>query len=387
MPAAFRCLRPGPVLASLVLVLAASFCVHAAAGKGGSSKTRQAQAQARLEAVKAQIARLTASQRATANRRDALNATLADQARRLDAAARAVRASDAAIADKRRQIDALDAKRKPLEKRLGTQRQALAHLLRAAYALGRGSDLRLLLGDDDIARIGRALVYSRYFQHDRIQRIKGLLQDLQQLTRIKDALASERKALKTERDDRQQRMQSLQAERDRQRALLATIQDRLRQQGRRIDQLKHNQRALNDLIARLRDVFADIPAALPDETPFARRRGRLPWPVHGTLRRSGEGVAIDARRGTAVRAVAHGRVAFANFLRGYGMLIIIDHGNGWMSLYGDNESLLHDVGDWVDTGQSIATTGIEADGHEGVYFGLRHKGKPVDPRPWLTRHP
>lgn len=387
MSAASRSLRPAPFLAGLMLILAAACGVRAAPGRHDADKTKQTQAQAKLKAVKAQIAQLTANQRETADRRDKLNATLAAEAGKLDAAARAVHESDTAIADKRKQIDALEARRAPLQKHLEDQRQALAQLLRAAYALGRGSDLRLLLGDDDIARIGRALVYSRYFQQDRIKRIKGLLQDLEQLRQIEDAIAREQKALETERDDRRQRMQSLQAERDRQRALLARTRDRLTRQGRQLEQLKRNQQALNDLIARLGDVFADIPKTLPDDTPFARRRGRLPWPVRGRLSASGEGVAIDAPRGTAVRAVAHGRVAFANFLRGYGMLIIVDHGHGWMSLYGDNESLLHGVGDWVNAGESIGTAGVEAGGHEGVYFGLRHKGKPVDPKPWLRRHP
>ncbi|KGI79000.1 hypothetical protein LF63_0101775 [Oleiagrimonas soli] len=351
------------------------------------AKQQQAQAKAKLDAVKKQIAQLTREQRDTSTRRDKLNAELARQADQLNAAARAVRESDAAIAAKHDALDKLDAQRKPLQAKLHAQRAALADLLRAAYALGHGSDLRLLLGDDDIARIGRALAYSRYFQRDRIERIRSLMQDLIKLQTLQQQIADEQQALQQERAQRQAHRQALSDARDRQRALLAKVQDQLKQQGQQLSQLQRNQKNLSDLIARLSNVFADIPRSLPDDTPFAKRRGHLPWPVRGKLVRNGDGVSIDAKRGSTVRAVAHGRIAFANWLRGYGMLIIVDHGNGWMSLYGDNESLLRDVGDWVNAGDSLGTVGIETGGHEGVYFGLRHQGKAVDPRPWLSKRP
>ncbi len=385
MSAAIRLPRPGP-LPVLLLLLALLAGAWPCAARGDKGNPRQAAAQARLAAVKKQIAELTRQQRATSDRRDALSKALARQADSLDAAARAVRESEAAIADKRHQLQQLDARRKPIKARLDSQRAALADLLRAAYALGRGSDLRLLLGDADIARIGRALAYSRYFQRDRIQRIHDLMQDLTQLQTLKAQIATQQKALEAERANRQARLRQLGDARKQQRALLAQVQSRLKQQGRQLDQLQRNRRDLDHLVEKLGNVFADIPGRLPDDTPFARRKGRLPWPVRGHLHRIGEGVGIDAGRGSRVHAVAHGRVAFANWLRGYGMLIIVDHGNGWMSLYGDNESLQREVGDWVNAGDVLGTSGIETGGHEGVYFGLRHQGKPVDPRPWLSRH-
>ena len=373
------------LLPALLLLLALAAAAGPCAARGSAKNPRQAAAQARLEAVKKQIAELTRKQRDASTRRDALSAALARQATALDAAARSVRESDRAIAAKRDQLAQLDAKRKPIRARLDRQRQALAELLRAAYALGRGTDLRLLLGDDDIARIGRALAYSRYFQRDRIRRIRGLMQDLTKLQTLTQQIAAQKKALESERAQRKSRLQELDRARSHQRALLAKVKDTLDAQGRQLKQLERNRRNLDRLVERLGNVFADIPGKLPDDTPFARRKGHLPWPVHGRLRSSGNGVTIDARRGSTVRAVAHGRVAFANWLRGYGMLIIVDHGNGWMSLYGDNESLQREVGDWVNAGDPLGTAGIEAGGHEGVFFGLRHHGRPVNPRPWLSR--
>jgi len=382
MSAVSRAPRPGPwpSLLLLALLAAAAPCL----ARGGPPPKQDA-ARTRLQAVKQQIAALTRQQQATSEQRDALNATLARQAEALDAAAQAVHQSNDAIAAKRKQIAQLDARAKPIRARLEGQRQALAELLRAAYALGRGNDLRLLLGDADVARIGRALAYSRYFQRDRIRRIHGLMQDLVKLQDLKQQIATRQQALEQERAQRQARLQDLDQARRHQRALLAKVQARLQQQGRQLQQLEHNRRDLDRLVERLGNVFEDIPGTLPDDIPFARRRGRLPWPVHGSVRESGNGITIDAARGSTVRAVAHGRVAFANWLRGYGMLIIVDHGNGWMSLYGDNESLRREVGDWVNAGDALGTAGLEAGGREGVYFGLRHRGKAVNPRSWLKR--
>jgi murein hydrolase activator len=384
MSAASRSPRPG-LLPTLLLLLALAAVACPCAARGSTDNPKQAAARARLEAVKKQIAELTRKQHDAATRRDTLSAELSKQARALDAAARAVHESDRAIAAKRNHLAQLDARQKPIRARLDRQRQALAELLRAAYALGRGTDLRLLLGDDDVARIGRALAYSQYFQRDRIRRIRSLMQDLTQLQALQQQVAAQKKALESERAQRQARLKDLDRARRHQHDLLAQVKATLDKQGRQLKQLERNRRNLDRLVKRLGNVFADIPGKLPDDTPFARRKGHLPWPVHGRLRSSGNGVTIDARRGSTVRAVAHGRVAFANWLRGYGMLIIVDHGNGWMSLYGDNESLQREVGDWVNAGDSLGTAGIEAGGHEGVFFGLRHHGKPVNPRPWLSR--
>jgi len=151
---------------------------------------------------------------------------------------------------------------------------------------------------------------------------------------------------------------------------------------------------LLDLLAKLRDIFADIPKHLAGAEPFADLRGRLGWPLHGKLavrfgspadgERASQGVLIEAKNGSEVHAVSHGRVVYADWLRGYGLLLIVDHGDGYLSLYGYNETLLKDVGDWVDANEAVATSG-DSGGRKaaGLYFELRHDGKPVDPGAWL----
>ncbi|HET7360170.1 MAG TPA: peptidoglycan DD-metalloendopeptidase family protein, partial [Rhodanobacteraceae bacterium] len=374
------------VFAGLLFALATGAVPLPVAHAGTAPQdTDEAAAKQKLDAVKAKIAALAKAQRQTGAQRNQLNAALSAQADRLAAASRAVHGTATAIAAKQRQLHQLGDERDALGQRLDSQRAALADLLRAAYALGRGSDLRLLLGDEDVARMARALAYSKYFQRDRVTRIRSLLGDLARLDEVKAALVRERQALEDKRGELAQQAEALARQRTRQQQLLAQADAQLQDQHRRLAALRQDQQALNRLLEKLRDVFADIPEAMPADTPFARLRGSLPWPAKGTLHDSGDGVRIAASRGSEVRAVAHGRVAYADWLRGYGMLVIIDHGNGWMSLYGDNEAVLRGVGDWVDAGDAVGTAGATAGDDAGIYFELRHDGKPVDPRPWLAK--
>ena len=348
-------------------------------------KAQQAQTQLKLDAVRAQIAQLAASEHATAAQRDQINATLARQAQQLNDAARALHDTDAAIEAKSQSLTQLQDQRTRLESRLSAQREALAQLLRAAYALNRGSDLSLLLGDEDVSRIARALAYSRYFQHDRVQRIRELLSDVTKLDQLKQGIESEQAALRTQREQRAQQAHALEQARDAQQQLLTQADTRIAQQKDQLAALQRQQQDLNQLLEKLKDVFADIPKQLGGDRPFAQLKADLPWPASGAVR-AGTGVlehglVIAAKPGTAVHAVAYGRVAWADFMRGFGELVIVDHGGGYMSLYGGNEAALVEVGDWVKPGQAIATVGRGQ--QQGAYFELRKDGKPVDAKDWL----
>jgi len=384
--------RPHLSAAVLCALIAFAGATHADPPSGSVANearaTREAVAKAKLAEVRAEIARIAEAQKATAEQRNAIDAKLAEQAGQLNQIAKAVRDADAAIAARSTSLDDLERQRAQLEGRLADQQAALADLLRAAYTLNRGSDLSLLLGDDDIAKIDRALAYSRYFQHDRLARIRTLLGQLAQLDQVKASIQSETEALKQQRDQRNAQSAELEQARAAQQELLAEADAQLAQQKDRIAALQHDAEALDKLLKQLQNVFADIPAELGKNTPFAQLRGKLVWPVAGTPHNGtgtlAQGIVIAAKPGAEVHAVAYGRVAWANFMRGYGMLVIIDHGGGWMSLYGGNEAALVDAGDWVKPGQSIATVGRDPE-QGGAWFGLRRDGKPVDPHGWFAR--
>jgi murein hydrolase activator len=378
---------------TIPLIMAASLCAATAFGAivhaqsdDAQRQAQRAETQRKLDVVRTQIEKIAQQQHDTTAQRDRIDAALAEQARQLNEASKTLDETDAAITQKSAELARLQDQHAQFQAKLAGQREALAELLRAAYALNRGNDVSLLLGDEDISRISRALAYSRYFQRDRVQRIRVLLGDLAKLDQLQRGIRADQAALQQQRAERAARAQALQDARDEQQKLLAEAGAQLVQQKDQLAMLQRQQRDLNRLLEELKDLFADIPKQLGGERSFAQLRGELPWPVSGHAHAGdgplAHGLLIAAAPGTPVHAVAYGRVAWADFMRGYGMLVIIDHGNGWMSLYGNNEAAQVEIGDWVQPGQTIAKVG-RGEGQAGAYFELRKDGKPVDAKAWL----
>ncbi|EIM02704.1 membrane-bound metallopeptidase [Rhodanobacter thiooxydans LCS2] len=376
------------------------------ARQDGKSRSEQAAAKHKLAELQQKMEALAQQQADTASRRDHANAELARQANALANAARAVHQTDAELAAKQQQLDELQQQRTTLKQALDGQRAAIAELLRATYALGRGSDLRLLLGDEDVARIARALVYSKYFQQDRVQRVQRLMDDLARLQELEQAISAEQQALQATRAQREQQAAVLAGQRAAQQKLAAETDAQYKDQAQRLAALKQDAQALNRLLDKLQKAIDEAAARAAAERAAAIRkhpghkpppplevggasaniRGNLPWPASGVVNSYGNGVLIKASGGSEIHAVARGRVIYAGFLRGYGMLLILNHGNGWMSMYGNNETLLHGVGDQVEAGAAIGTASPPTGVNTGVYFELRRNNQPVDPRSWLSQH-
>jgi septal ring factor EnvC (AmiA/AmiB activator) len=396
----------------LAVALLASTATTLAA-PGGQSREQQAEAKKKLADVRSKLDALAKQQAQTAERRDSVNAELARQATALSGAARAVRDTNMAIAAKQGDLDKLQQQRNELQQHLHDQRAAIADLLRATYALGHGSDLRLLLGDEDVTRISRALVYSKYFQQDRVQRVQQLMTDLAKLQELESTITSEQQALQATRTKREQQAKTLTQQRTVQQKLAAETDAQYKDQAERLAALKQNAQSLNSLVDKLQKVIDEAareaaeaaardaaaraaasrkhpghklpPPPMDVGNASANIRGNLPWPASGDVHSYGSGVLIKASGGSEIHAVARGRVIYAGFLRGYGMLLIVNHGNGWMSMYGNNETMLHGVGDQVDAGEAIGTASAPTGVNTGVYFELRKGGQPVDPRSWLSQ--
>lgn len=382
------------VALALALASANAFAEPADDAADPQAAAQERQARQKLDAVRAEIKALTQQQRETEGERGDAARALREKETAVAAVAKDVHALDEKLDAEQAQLDKLNARREKLEAALKTQREALAALLRSAYALGRNEELKLLLQQDDVAEIARVLAYHRYFQRARVGRIDQLSTDLEQLAAVQDSIRQKTAELAATRDARSAEGAKLETERAERAVLVAELDAKLKEQGARVAALGKDEQALSDLLEKLRDVFADIPKQLSGAEPFASMRGRMAWPVTGKIAirfgaaddsgRRSSGILVSAKTGTPVHAVSHGRVAFADWLRGYGLMIIVDHGDGYLSLYGCNETLLKDVGDWVNTGETIASSG-ESGGQKtpGVYFELRAKGQPVDPRPWL----
>jgi septal ring factor EnvC (AmiA/AmiB activator) len=271
----------------------------------------------------------------------------------------------------------------------------LAHQVRASYRDGRQSRMKLVLNQDDPALLSRLLAYYEFISRAQAERI-GLLRDtLETLAQMKESI--DRGLARIERLTEHQRelLERLGEKRALRQALLAELDGEISGDEARLQELERNRRDLESLIERLANVLADIPADLGSHLGVAQQKGRLPMPVRGPVRKAygqsrsrdtlWQGWLIGADPGTEVSAIAYGRVAFADWLRGYGLLMIIDHGQGYMSLYGQNESLLHEAGAWVEPGDAISLVGSNPGNGQGLYFELRKGGKTLDPAGWLKR--
>ena len=271
----------------------------------------------------------------------------------------------------------------------------LSEQVRSAYRMGSQSRIELVLNQDDPAHLGRMLAYYDYLNRAQVEKISGLREALTTLDGMQQSI--DRELLRIENVQNEQRavLNELNQQREERNVLLAQLSSQINSDESRLRELEQNRRDLEALLERLSDVLADIPADLGSKVGIAKRKGRLLPPVKGPVRhafgqrRAGglhwQGWLIGAKTGTEVKAVAYGRVAFADWLRGYGLLMIIDHGQDYLSLYAHNESLLREAGAWVEPGEIISIVGSNPGNNQGLYFELRKNGKAVDPAAWLKR--
>ena len=353
---------------------------------------------AALERLRARIAALSRELAATRGAHAEAVRALRESEKAIGRVERELEAVEARLRASRRALERLRAERAALRERLARQRTALARTLRAAYLVGREERLKLLLSQEDPAALGRVLAYHRYLVRARLERIEAVRASLAALRALETRIADERERQETLHAARERERERLAARRAERAAAVARLAARLRRGEDELRRLERDRAALERLLNEVERALEGLPR--PEQArPFAELRGRLPWPARGRLlarfgarRAAGglrwRGVLIGAREGTPVRAVSHGRVVFADWLRGLGLLLIIDHGDGWMTLYGHNRSLYKEVGDWVQAGEVIASVG-DSGGREraALYFEIRHRGRPIDPVRWCRGSP
>lgn len=337
-----------------------------------------------------------------------LSASLADTNRERRKANTSLREADERISDLSHQQDALTrkqqasaarheallAQQQQLLKQKQKQVQALVALVQQHYAGGREERLKLLLNQQQPEKMARLLQYQHYFEQARSARIHALNDNLDALTALSQQLLATQQQLQQDQQALHQQQQQMQQARSDRQKLLDKLDAKLGDKKQHLKRLKADSRHLQKLLDGMQQAISDIPADL-DNKPFSKLAKKLPWPINAKLSvhyhdtRSGDmrwdGVVIDAKRGTPVRAIHPGRVVYADWLPGYGLMTIIDQGKGYMTLYGYNENLTRKVGDWVSAGDVIAHAG-DSGGHKeaGLYFGIRHNGRPVNPERWCN---
>lgn len=350
-----------------------------------------------LEAVREKISDLKESMDRRATERDRITAELQE--------------AEVAMVEKRLHLEELERQRDfSAEKKAGldeklaarraeldAQSQQLAAQVRAAYQSGSQERIKLLLNQHDPATLGRLFTYYRYmsaFRGENIDRVNGIIAELASLRAQADREAARLLELARARE---RELAAIDAAQEKRRLLLASVKEQLAREGTTIARLAAEEEDLARLIAELTSILSDYP--ITSEEPFSSLKGRLTWPVAGTLihdfgqpRASSavkwNGVVLAAPRGREVRAIYHGRVVFADWLAGMGLLVIVDHGEGFMTLYGYNETTLKSVGDWVAPGDVIATVGDSGGQQQpGLYFEVRQGAKPLNPGTWVSRQP
>jgi septal ring factor EnvC (AmiA/AmiB activator) len=350
-----------------------------------------------LEDVRERISELKQSMDAAAEERDRLTGEL----QKLDMAISEQRMRIADIerdqtytANKKEKLDRELAGR---EAHLDTESEALAAQVRAAYMSGSQEKIKLLLNQRDPATLGRLMAYYRYLNEYRAENIEAVVAQSRRLDELRAQIAAEEARLTALARTRYDELGRLHNSQENRKTLLASLRKRIANEGEEVDRLAAQEKDLTRLIAELTSILSDYP--ITSEQPFSEHRGKLTWPVAGRLlhefgqpRVGGSikwnGVVLGAPRGREVRAVYHGRVAFADWLAGMGLLVIVDHGEGYMTLYGYNETILKNTGDWVAPGDVIATVGDSGGQSEaGLYFELRRGTKPENPRRWVTKQP
>ena len=373
-----RGFRLGAVLALLVLLSAPALA-------DGDPESELAALRARIQAIQADID-------ADLARRDSAGARLRDAERAAAAATRQLDQVRGDIAENRQQAAALRADRDRLRERLGVHREQLGAQVRAAYMSGRQSRLRLLLDQEDPVRLGRMMAWYGYVADARARQADETVARLAELVSVETALHDREAALELLAARQADEAARLEAARTDRAAALADLERRLAERGVEKLRLESEAAALEDLIGELRKALADLPDSRRE--PFAGQKGKLAWPVGGRLLRDygqprgggmkWRGVLVAAPRGAEVRAVYHGRVAFSDWLPGMGLLVIVDHGDGYMSLYAHNEALYKSVGEWVAPGDVLAAAGDSGGGEQtALYFEIRNGTRPENPHRWF----
>lgn len=412
---------PSRVAAGLALALA----MLLAAGPLPAQAQNQKATEQQLRKARGELQQIARERRRLEGQRGDAAQRLRRADEQLGQSGRALADTEEALRREREALAALQLRRQDMQRDLGTRRARLADLLRSAYKTGAQAPLKLLLAQDRIADAQRALGYYRYAQREQARQLAELTAALEGLAATEAEITARTTELEALQARQQEQLGTLKRDRGSRAEVVAELDKRYEDRQQREQALGQDVKALERLLASLRAAAAKaeaerraaaererkakaeaapgarpgtegkVPPKVASTTP-APKVGGLGWPASGDLLaryggrlpdgRTSSGVLIGAPAGSAVSAVADGTVVFSEWMTGYGLILIVDHGNGYMSLYAHNESLLRDAGDRVRRGDAVAKVGSSGGhGRPALYFELRRNGQPVDPATWLQR--
>ncbi|BCV26185.1 peptidoglycan DD-metalloendopeptidase family protein [Shewanella algae] len=348
--------------------------------------------QSELKALQSQITAQQNALRDTGKQREKLLQLLKKDEQAIADAARKVNQTENALSDAEKRLSELKQRAAQLDKLKESQQQTLAKQLTSAYLAGNHDYSKMLLNQQDPATIERMLAYYDFLNKARMQAIEQLKQTRQELSAVQQSEQQERNRLNKLVLDQKAQSKRLNQEQDQRQQTLKELQRTISSKASELEQLQIEEASLKRVVEQALTAMRDSPSM----DGLAKSRGSLNWPTKGRIKnsfgsqRSGnvrwKGVMLSAPEGQSISAVAAGKVIYADWLRGFGMVLVVDHGKGFMSLYGHAQALLKDAGDTVKAGEAVALVGRSGGQTEpGLYFEIRHKGQAVDPANYCRR--
>ena len=351
--------------------------------------------QARLDDLKRSITSLEKKLIASDKEKNSLQSELKKVEIEASQINRSLRQLRKKITDFEKKLSSLDKQEVELQNDIALQSGAIVDQISAAYKLGNQEPIKLLLNQEDPQKIARVFKYYGYFLQARTEKIQRYMADVDKLSKVIEDINRQKLELTKSRAELESGQKKLRGQVKKRSGTLSKLQASLRTDKKKLGSLQKERGKLEEILSAVEEAVTDM--KLPKNyQPFVSRKGKLKWPLKGRVAhsygspRSGElrweGWLISAKAGAAVNAVHNGRVVFSNYLRGFGLLIILDHGDGYMTLYAHNQELLKDTGDWVQSSETVARAGDTGGlSKPALYFEIRKQGKPADPKSWLGR--
>ena len=353
------------------------------------------QYQAKLAKLKALIEQVQVQLEEVKSNKDALTRDLADSESEIGDLTSKIKRLEQELGREKKQLALLNEQREKLQLKKRQQSRAVEAQMVSAYKLGNQSHIKALLNLEDREQVARVLRYHRYIVAARQEKITEFLATVSELNQIEPEISARSQRLSQQRQSLKLRQSDLISANKSREQTLAKLSAQGLSAQQQLDQLLQERRQLQRLLEQVTEALANIPIP-SDQLPIQALKGELRPPISGgklrhrfgSARAGGkltwDGWLYSAPTGTPINAIHGGRVVYSDWLRGQGLLLIIDHGGGFLSLYGQNQSLFKDVGDWVKAGEVIGQAGTSGGQTEaGLYFELRHNSKPLNPKSWV----
>jgi septal ring factor EnvC (AmiA/AmiB activator) len=350
---------------------------------------------AELQRINAAITKIQAELASARNQRSAVTAEILESEKSIQVVVRQIEGINTLVADKELKLPELEKQAADLENQMSQQQELIGTYLRNAWLTGNQGYLKLLLSQQDPHQSARMLRYYQYLNNARTAKITEYNQTLENLNLVKASINGTTEELQQKRQELFEQENLLASAQQERQDILAKLDASLLDRGDELEKLEQEKIEISLLLEELRRSISNL-ALGADQEAFSDRKGKMGWPLEGRIEQTfgsrhslgdltWEGVTIAGTSGEDIQAIHHGRVVFADWFSTSGLLLIIDHGDGYMSLYAHNQDLYKTVGEWVAAGEVIAAVGNTGGNRDyGLYFEIRHDGKAENPSFWCS---